>query len=66
MKLLDQEFSRTMFQISFFGDPFKCIKLMISFSNVTKKMIFDQIITKVEFETKLLQGPASYKERLDW
>lgn len=39
---------------------------MISFSNVTKKMIFDQIITKVEFETKLLQRPASYKERLDW
>lgn len=38
---------------------------MISFSKVTKNMIFDQIMTKIEFEMKLLRESASYNQQLD-
>lgn len=37
---------------------------MISFSKLTKTMIFDQIVTKVEFEMKSLRESSGYKQQL--
>ena len=49
----------------YFGEPFKCMRLIILFFNLTSKIIFNHIMTKVEFEMELLKEFASYKEQLD-
>lgn len=41
------------------------MRLIILFFNLTSKIIFNHIMTKVEFEMELLKEFASYKEQLD-